>query len=317
MKEEKKVIIPLTGGLGNQLFQFSAALSQAKKRNIICEISMGKPRTNNSGDPQIFEFQFPGHDFSKSLSSNSKFFSKLFGFNLRGGIYSKKFENLVAIKGIIFSLSQIIFSIHLRMPVRLVVNKGVGYSELNAPKNNCLMIGYFQSYIWPSTPETQIYLREMRLQNPSNEVFHYQNLSRVEAPLVVHVRLGDYKSESSFGILSDKYYAEAITNLWASSKYNKIWLFSDEPKKAMNKIPQDLRKQVRVMPEIQNSASQTLEVMRFGHGYVIGNSTYSWWAAFLSYSVTPDIVAPDPWFIGMDSPHRLIPDNWTLRRGFL
>jgi hypothetical protein len=117
--------------------------------------------------------------------------------------------------------------------------------------------------------------------------------------------------------LSDKYYAEAITNLWASSKYNKIWLFSDEPEKAMNKIPKDLRKQVRVMPEIQNSASQTLEVMRFGHGYVIGNSTYSWWAAFLSYSVTPDIVAPDPWFIGMDSPHMLIPDNWTLRRGFL
>jgi hypothetical protein len=38
VKEEKKVIIPVTGGLGNQLFQFSAALSQANKRNIICEI---------------------------------------------------------------------------------------------------------------------------------------------------------------------------------------------------------------------------------------------------------------------------------------
>jgi hypothetical protein len=50
--------------------------------------------------------------------------------------------------------------------------------------------------------------------------------------------------------------------------------------------------------------------MRLGEGYVIANSTFSWWGAYLSRSSNPLIIAPRPWFSKVESPRDLIPDSW-------
>jgi len=67
------------------------------------------------------------------------------------------------------------------------------------------------------------------------------------------------------------------------------------------------------MENIDNSSASTLEAMRFGRGYVIANSTFSWWGAYLSHTDHAEVIAPDPWFQGMDSPDSLIPRNWQKR----
>jgi hypothetical protein len=50
--------------------------------------------------------------------------------------------------------------------------------------------------------------------------------------------------------------------------------------------------------------------MRHGAAYVIGNSTYSWWAAALSYTKNPHVIAPRPWFYGQDEVPNLLPKDW-------
>jgi hypothetical protein len=73
-----------------------------------------------------------------------------------------------------------------------------------------------------------------------------------------------------------------------------------------------------MIPEIDRSPAATLEVMRFGAGYVIANSSFSWWAAFLSKKPDVEVIAPQPWFQGMDEPRDLIPPNWQrIEAGYL
>jgi hypothetical protein len=150
----------------------------------------------------------------------------------------------------------------------------------------------------------------------SLEISNYKDLSRSECPLVVHIRLGDYVDHPQFGIPSKCYYKEALEQLWSSGKYKKIWLFSNDAKLALEYLPANLTNSIRVIPEIEFSAAKTLEVMRMGHGYVIGNSTYSWWAATLSYANTASVIAPHPWFAGMEDPIQLIPKNWQTISAF-
>jgi hypothetical protein len=44
---------------------------------------------------------------------------------------------------------------------------------------------------------------------------------------------------------------------------------------------------------------------------VIGNSTFSWWAAYLNENQT-NIVAPRKWFKGREDPSELMPPHWKL-----
>jgi hypothetical protein len=312
MKKTTNLILPLTGGLGNQLFQYAAGLAVQGDRNLILESSMGKPRINGGGEPQILEFTLANNVVFMKKNRSTEFISKVFGYNLRTGISRRQFEEYNLVKKLTRAVSGLLF----KSRYAIVVNSGVGFSQITESTENSILIGYFQTFIWPSEPKVREKLNKIILSSPSKEIAKYRDLAEEEKPLVVHVRLGDYKNESSFGILSDQYYEEAIADLMEKDTFNKIWLFSDEADSALEKIPIRYRGMTRIMPEIAKSASQTLEVMRFGRGYVIANSTFSWWGAYLSYSESAKIVAPSPWFKGMCSPEMLIPDHWGVKNGF-
>jgi hypothetical protein len=53
------------------------------------------------------------------------------------------------------------------------------------------------------------------------------------------------------------------------------------------------------------------DLMRHFSAYIISNSTFAWWAAFLRENQGAPVYAPDPWFQGMASPNKLIPEDWT------
>jgi hypothetical protein len=63
--------------------------------------------------------------------------------------------------------------------------------------------------------------------------------------------------------------------------------------------------------DIWNSASATFEIMRLGSAYVIANSSFSYWAAMLSRTPNPLVIAPKPWFQGAESPNQILPANWA------
>ena len=116
-------------------------------------------------------------------------------------------------------------------------------------------------------------------------------------------------------MLGNQYYVEAVRDLISMNEYKSIWVFSDEISKVIDVFGDNFELPIRYIGDIDESASALLEVMRYGKSYVIGNSSFSWWAAYLRYDKEAKVIAPTPWFAQQSDPNELIPRDWRHRPG--
>jgi hypothetical protein len=313
----KPTIISLTGGLGNQLFQLAAGLYLTKTNPLLLEWRLGKPRLNHFGLPEISSFTLPSEVKFLGTSQENFFASKAFGYVLRQGISPRTYERFVGVRFVSKLLASLVISINLRRLTLAQVSGGVGFSTLSRSDSGKLLIGYFQTHRYLDDPEVLQYMRKIQINEVTSRIKFFSELADIENPLIVHIRLGDYKNEKLFGIPSPEFYSSAIKQLLSTGHYSKVWVFSDEPDLARKLFTTAIPSDARWIHSKSDSAAQTLEIMRHGRGYVIANSTFSWWAATLSYTLNPAVIAPEPWFKFLDSPKDLIPSNWYLSPGWI
>jgi hypothetical protein len=302
--------IPLTGGLGNQLFQLAFGLSVCGENQLMLEPVLAKPRKTEDGRPELSAFVLPSNVTFFQGKKKVWLASKSSGYLLRMGIAPRNFEKRKFASTVLRFLGTFVVSNYFRTLLGIYSANDVGFDSKAGLEKGKYIIGYHQTFRWASSKSNHFDMKTLKLVEPGQAVRNYKELSIIEKPLVVHVRLGDYKNEESFGIPSKEYYERAISQLWGSGLYKKIWLFSDEPELAIDYIPNQMFEHIRWIENIEGSSARTLEVMRFGHGYVIGNSTYSWWGAYLSYNSKPVVIAPSPWFQKIISPRDITPPEW-------
>ena len=304
----KELSVMLTGGLGNQLFQYAYALSQQSSgtKQVRLISNFARPRLNKQGLPDILNFHLDEElVYDLDVFYADKFLAKPLNVGLR---FSLRKTLLLKIS----KLSEIFFS--LLGTLTFGIFPKVGYSnDLGDPGKKLgrfqnFHIGYFQTYKYALQPTVEKKLRGLSVNSATLDTL--LALSKIEKPLVVHVRLTDYKLDSNFGVLGRSYYQEAIATQMGKYEYGSIWIFSDDIQEAQRIIPEVWGSTARWFSSIGDNPAHDLQAMRFGHGYVIGNSSFSWWAAFLSISPEPLVVAPKPWFRGMPEPSNLIPESW-------
>ncbi len=307
--KKNQTIVSIGGGLGNQLFQFSAGLFAAGEDQLVLELGLGLPNRDKSMNPEILQYILPKSVTVLERQPKTRFTMRSVNFAMIWGKSARR-NPKHPLSILINFASSLVVSIYFKSIRILRAAEGVGYHKTDFNRRYTFLVGYFQTYFWASQEPTYSKLKNLRLKVEDLAIEEYKRLAIDEKPLVVHVRLGDYKSIESFGIPSQKYYDEAISELWHSGDYGKIWIFTNEQDEAAQYLPGWVIENCRWVPEIGGSAAQTLEVMRYGAGYVIANSTYSWWGAFLSYTPNPKVIAPTPWFKGEPSPLDIIHPTW-------
>lgn len=136
-------------------------------------------------------------------------------------------------------------------------------------------------------------------------------ISSVDNPVALHVRRTDYltNSENHFN-LPLEYYQAALEHF--DSKRNVI-VFSDDPAWCQK---QDLFADDRFMVSENTDNRVDLCLMSLCDDFIIANSSYSWWGAWLSTNQNKKVIAPVQWFgkTGYTKDHDtkdLIPDGWT------
>ena len=306
-----KIFVFLTGGLGNQLFQYTAGLSLKSEDSIYLEDKIGKPRGEHGAD--IFEFSLPRVNFNHKCVSTNLLIRKSLSYTLRSHSNPKQGLIHLIIRYGVVVLASLICSVSFKRKVRVVPNNGIGFDKNFKDRDgNAFLIGYFQTHKLIDSLNVKESLAKISLKKNNAFVQECKDSAEKSQPLIVHIRLGDYLSEKNFGVPDLNYYRKAIDFQISKNIYKEIWVFSDEISKAIQYLPKELPLPVKFKDDPGSSPAQILEAMRHGKGYVIANSTFSWWAATLSYSEECYVVAPEPWFKVGASPLELIPAHWTL-----
>jgi hypothetical protein len=142
--------------------------------------------------------------------------------------------------------------------------------------------------------------------NPCKEM-----VELVENPIALHIRRTDYlKNAENHHNLSLKYYEDALSHF--DSDRNVI-VFSDDSKWCSEqKLFSDDR--FLISENIDNRVDLCL--MTLCSDFIIANSSYSWWGAWLSSNQNKKVIAPIEWFgkTGYTKDHDtkdLIPNEWT------
>jgi hypothetical protein len=309
----KKYFVHLTGGLGNQLFQLAAGLNFSKGQDVVITATNGKPRLNQLGKPDLLSFTLPNRVTVLDEETFSRFVSKVFGYVIRMGVNPRLSERLSPLQSSVRFLASIVASIYLKSIAKVMRVRGVGYVGESQHAN--LFIGYFQTFKYAELPRVFEEMNSLCLRDPGKEFGQLVQIISSSKVIIVHLRRGDYLNEASFGLVGNQYYFECINELVKSKNYDSMWVFSDDLEAARTLFEGNLNIDCKFIGNVDNDSASVLELMRFGSAYVIGNSSFSWWGAFLRHDPSAPVFAPSPWFIGQAEPEFLIPGEWMRRNG--
>lgn len=129
----------------------------------------------------------------------------------------------------------------------------------------------------------------------------------------VHVRRGDYVKDAAVsafhGTLSIDYYTAAAERIAAEAGNPTFFVFSDDLPwaQASLRLPGPTRFVEAVAGQ---SPAIDQRLMASCRHFVIANSTFSWWAAWLGAAAGKVVVAPQRWFAASPAPSGLIPAGW-------
>jgi len=111
--------------------------------------------------------------------------------------------------------------------------------------------------------------------------------------VAVHVRWGDYRRfPSAFPLLDREHYSRARIRIEAAVARPRYFVFSDEPQVAAELVGD--WPGVTLVTGL--SATEDFRLMASCRHFLVANSTFSWWAAWLGRAPDKQVIAPKVWY---------------------
>jgi len=197
---------------------------------------------------------------------------------------------------------------------RVFVERGQTFDQavLDLPDNRYL-VGYYQCERY-FVGIREILLDDMRVREEMDAANRELAGEIADANSVcIHFRRGDYYSNPTarrvHAVNLDDYYRAAITEMRERVGRCRFFLFSDEPDwvRANFNLGDDC---VVVDINSPNEPEQDLRLMSLCKHFIIANSSFSWWGAWLSQSPGKVVMAPKRWFADDRATDDRCPASW-------
>lgn len=287
------IIVRLQGGLGNQLFQYAAALALAKHLGTSVGFDLRFLAANNiETTPRDFELG----DFNIPVRPIPLVDQLAFGM-LK-----------VPFKSIFKYLAESIFS------TRFFTEKSMQFDPVffTGKSSHHYLKGYFQSERYFTSIRNDI-LKSLPSYPPDSML---ANDIRSCNAVSLHIRRGDYASVSSIqkvhGLLPLTYYYTAINYLIHRLEDIHVYVFSDDIAWAKDNLVLPVKTTWATENQLNKSYKDMLLMSLCKH-HIIANSSFSWWGAWLSTDSESIVIAPKQWFADekyQSQSQDIIPDRW-------
>ena len=289
------LIVNLAGGLGNQMFQYGMGLSLANRTGI--PVLYSSTFSQYSSSPTTIESVFNldiewcGLNDIQScigLLRSSAFARRLLGKASR--ITKRQFGS--KFKAEIFE----------------------GYEEITIPDftTNYYLHGYWQSELYFDTDFSELKdkftFREKRFVHEISP-----DISENDTKIGIHLRRGDYitntRASKKLGTPANQYYVDAIMRLRGKFMKSKIIVFSDDIDWAKDFLF-PLFDEIYFSDLPGSTASSDMQMLSQCDHFVLSNSTFGWWSAYLATNPDKIVITPENWFIDGSYDRDIVPTSW-------
>jgi len=295
------VIVRLWGGLGNQLFQYAAGLDVARKLKTELIIDPTQCLLDANRPYELHRLKISGRLWTDAERTWCEKMVRL------SRPIEKKTRTTAAI-------AKRLAQATVARNFSYVEDAKRGFQpEVLEHRDHIYLAGTWANEKYFSAITETIRNEFAFIEPPDDE--NQRMLARITDCNVisVHVRRGDYISVPEharrYGQCSFDYYQTAFEFLRSRVNDPTVFVFSDDPEwsKENLKFPCPT---IFVSHNTGNRNHEDLRLMSACRHFIVANSTFSWWGAWLGRTEGKIVVAPKRWTIDptLSDP---VPDHWT------
>jgi hypothetical protein len=285
-----RLVVNLLGGLGNQLFQYSCAWALAQEQ--------GRELVLDAGSFDQYKLRPFLLDRLK-IKARCASAAELDAWGLQAGRFAR-------IRRRIFGTS-----------IASVREPAYTWGPLHLPEGqDAWLNGYWQTERYFA--EHKAVLKAQFAVKAAASGLNAKLLKSIRAAgtraCAIHVRRGDYVSSMlaarTHGSIGPAYYSAAVARLRSQVKGAKLFVFSDDPAWARANMP-FAAQALFIDANGPEAPEQDLRLMSACRHFVLANSTFSWWGAWLGETPRSLVQAPLRWFKTPKlDPRDLLPERW-------
>lgn len=274
------IISKLMGGLGNQMFQYAVARNLSLKHNVELKIDLSFLNNRNMGSNFVYR-DYDLNLFNIKPDFEIDFSKRIVHSNQPHFHYSKSYIDSI--------------------------------SNLLLEGNSVLLDGYWQSPFFFSEFEEEIrkdFEFINKVENETGEIKEMLNLIESTNSVMLNVRRTDYLNTSFHGVMGMDYLNKAKDIIEQKVENTHYFIFSDD----VNWCKENINFENTTLVDHRYKGEKFgyyLQLMSKCKHFIIPNSTFAWWAAWLNTIDSKVVVAPKQWFTDNNiNTSDLISKNW-------
>lgn len=290
------IFVRISGGLGNQMFQYAAAYSKAREYDyeLVLDNTELISDINLKNTDREFELNY--------LNINSR------------TINIQDYQMIsVPTSGLLYRLLRKA-SLYIKIPfLNYIRETSFSFDKIiNRTRKYSYIDGNWQSekYFLNCRDDLRKQFIITDFAHANQKII--EKMKDVES-VAIHIRRGDYLTNPNankvHGVCPISYYKRAIADLREKKTNLQFFVFSDDPQWAKENLA--IEKDIIFIDHNTGDRSYLdMQLMINCRNHIIANSSFSWWGAWLSDDINKYVYAPKKWFLVDIDTSDLIPKSW-------